>query len=79
MAMDAIRNITIGRPWLLYRPVGYTMLANFINIIPFCLSIEVINTLFNAFDGTGAPLEVSRLWVLIAIMYVYTVLMVWGE
>lgn len=79
MITDAIRNITIGRPWLLYKPVGYTMLANFINIIPFCLSIEVINTLFSAFDGTGMPLEVSRLWMLIAIMYVYIVLMVWGE
>ncbi|WP_051990639.1 ABC transporter ATP-binding protein [Bacteroides pyogenes] len=79
MVTDAIRNITIGRPWLLYKPVGYTMLANFINIIPFCLSIEVINTLFSAFDGTGTPLEVSRLWMLIAIMYVYIVLMVWGE
>lgn len=79
MITDAIRNITIGRPWLLYKPVGYTMLANFINIIPFCLSIEVINTLFNAFDGTGTPLDIPRLWILIAILYVYLILMVWGE
>lgn len=79
MITDAIRNITIGRPWLLYKPVGYTILANFINMIPFCLSIEVVNTLFKAFDGTGTPLDIPRLWVLIAILYVYLVLMVWGE
>ena len=40
--MSAIRNITIGRTERLYKPVGYTMLANLVNIVPFCLSIEAI-------------------------------------
>ncbi len=33
--MDAIKNITIGHTERLYKPVGYTMLANLVNIIPF--------------------------------------------
>lgn len=37
--MSAIRNITIGRTERLYKPVGYTMLANLVNIVPFCLSM----------------------------------------
>ena len=32
--MDAIKNITIGHTERLYKPVGYTMLANLVNIIP---------------------------------------------
>ena len=38
--MDAIDNITIGHTERLYKPVGYTMLTNLVNIVPFCLSIE---------------------------------------
>ena len=33
--MSAIRNITIGRTERLYKPVGYTMLANLVNIVLF--------------------------------------------
>ena len=38
--MNAIKNITIGHTERLYKPVGFTMLANLVNIVPFCLSIE---------------------------------------
>ena len=38
--MNAIKNITIGHTERLNKPVGYTMLANLVNIVPFCLSIE---------------------------------------
>ena len=47
--MNAIKNITIGQTSRLHRPVGYTMLSNLINIVPFCLSIEAINIIFRAF------------------------------
>ena len=36
--MNAIENITIGHTERLRKPVGYTMLANLVNIVPFCLS-----------------------------------------
>lgn len=54
--MNAIKNITIGHTERLYKPVGYTMLANLVNIIPFCLSIEAVRIIFAAFDGSGRPL-----------------------
>ena len=60
--MNAIRNITIGHTERLYKPVGYTMLANLVNIVPFCLSIEAIRIIFSAFDGSGQPLDTTRLW-----------------
>ena len=44
--MNAIENITIGHTERLRKPVGYTMLANLVNIVPFCLSIEAINVIF---------------------------------
>ena len=55
--MNAIKNITIGHTERLYKPVGYTMLANLVNIVPFCLSIEAIRIIFHAFDGSGQPLR----------------------
>ena len=36
--MNAIKNITVGHTERLRKPVGYTMLANLVNIVPFCLS-----------------------------------------
>lgn len=52
--MNAIKNITIGHTERLYKSVGYTMLANLVNIVPFCLSIEAVRIIFSAFDGSRA-------------------------
>ena len=71
--MNAIKNITIGHTERLYKPVGYTMLANLVNIVPFCLSIEAIRVIFNAFDGSGQPLDTTRLWWIFGVMAIYTV------
>mgnify|MGYP000447145844 CR=1 FL=1 len=60
--MNAIKNITIGHTKRLCRPVGLTVLANLINIVPFCLSIEAVRIVFNTFDGSGRPLDTVRLW-----------------
>ena len=66
--MNAIKNITIGHTERLYKPVGYTMLANLVNIIPFCLSIEAVRIIFAAFDGSGRPLDTARLWCIFGIL-----------
>ena len=52
--MNAIKNITIGHTERLYKPVGYTMLANLVNIVPFCLSIEAVRIIFSAIFGIMA-------------------------
>ena len=77
--MNAIKNITIGHTERLYKPVGYTMLANLVNIVPFCLSIEAICIIFNAFDGSGQPLDTTRLWWIFGIMAVYMLVMALAE
>ena len=64
--MNAIKNITIGHVERLYKPVGYTMLANLVNI-------------FSAFDGSGQPLDTTRLWYIFAIMVVYMLVMALAE
>lgn len=77
--MNAIKNITIGHTERLYKPVGYTMLANLVNIVPFCLSIEAIRIIFNAFDGSGQPLDTTRLWWIFGVMVVYMLVMALAE
>ena len=77
--MNAINNITIGHPERLRQPVGYTMLANLVNIFPFMLSIEAVNVLFKAYDGSGAPLDTTRLWWICGILAVYMIIMAFAE
>lgn len=77
--MNAIKNITIGQVWRLKKPVGYTVLANLVNIVPFCLSIEAINVIFRTFDGSGIPLDTGRLWSIFWILIAYIIIMVLAE
>ena len=77
--MNAIENITIGHTERLRKPVGYTMLANLVNIVPFCLSIEAINVIFRAFDGNGMPLDTQRLWTIFILLVVYVFVMALAE
>ena len=77
--MNAIKNITIGHTERLYKPVGFTMLANLVNIVPFCLSIEAVRIIFNAFDGSGQPLDTTRLWWICGIMLCYMAVMAVAE
>ena len=77
--MNAIKNITIGHTERLYKPVGYTMLANLVNIVPFCLSIEAVRIIFSAFDGSGLPLDTARLWWIFGIMAAYMLVMALAE
>ena len=77
--MNAIKNITIGHTERLVRPVALTMLANLVNIVPFCLSIEALRILFQTFDGSGRPLDTPRLWWLFGILLAYMLLMALAE
>ena len=77
--MNAIENITIGHTERLRKPVGYTMLANLVNIVPFCLSIEAINVIFRAFDGSGMPLDTQRLWTIFILLVVYVLSWHWPK
>lgn len=77
--MNAIKNIAIGHTERLYKPVGYTILANLVNIVPFGLSIEAINIIFSAFSENGQPLDITRLWCIFGIMAAYMLVMALAE
>lgn len=77
--MNAIKNITIGHTERLRKPVGYTVLANLVNIIPFMLSIEVVNILFRTFDGSGQGPDMQRLWIIFGILVAYMFVMAMAE
>ena len=77
--MNAIKNIAIGHTERLYKPVGYTILANLVNIVPFGLSIEAINIIFSAFSESGQTLDITRLWCIFGIMAAYMLVMALAE
>ncbi len=77
--MNVIQNITIGQTGRIHKPVGFTILANLVNIVPFCLSIEAVHVIFRTFDGSGTPLDTTRLWTIFAILIVYIAVMVCAE
>ena len=77
--MKLIRNITVGHTERLRKPVLLTILSNLVNIVPFCLSIEAVNIIFKSFDGTGTPLDIRKLWFIVAILFVYMAVMAIAE
>lgn len=77
--MNALQNITIGHTERLRKPVGFTILANLVNIVPFMLSIEAVNIIFKAFDGSGSGLDTTRLWVIFGILIAYMLVMAVAE
>lgn len=77
--MNAIRNITIGHPERLRKPVSFTLLANLVNIVPFCLSVEAVNTIFRSFGGKDMPLDAERLWTIFCVLVAYMAVMLLAE
>ena len=77
--MNLIRNITVGKPGKLIKPVGFTLLSNLVNIVPFMISIESVRIIFLSFSEPETGLDERRLWILIAILFAYMVVMFFAE
>ncbi|MEM1486133.1 ABC transporter ATP-binding protein [Oscillospiraceae bacterium PP1C4] len=77
--MKMMQNITVGHTKRLIKPIGFTLLSNLVNVIPFMLSIDAAKIIFAAFDGSGAGLDTTRLWTMIGIMLAYMVVMFIAE
>ncbi|ADK85842.1 ABC transporter related protein [Desulfarculus baarsii DSM 2075] len=60
--MKALRNITAGHPEKLTRPVFFTLLANFVHILPLVVAIEAVMVIFRAHAAKGAALDTATLW-----------------
>jgi len=72
---NILYNVTCGHPKRVYPAIFYTALANFVNILPFCLTIVVVQTVFESFDGSGTPLNKTKIWIISAVLLVYIFVM----
>jgi ATP-binding cassette subfamily B protein len=77
--MKILDNTTVGQPGKLIKPIGFTLLSNLVNIVPFMLSIEAVRIIFNSFADPGAGLDVPRLWAIIGILFIYMIVMFFAE
>lgn len=77
--MSLIRNITVGKPKKLIKPIGFTLLSNLVNIIPFMISIETVRIIFTSFAEPETGLDMKRLWILIVILFAYMIVMFFAE
>lgn len=77
--MRIFQNITVGQPKRLVKPIGFTILANLVNVIPFMFSIEAVRIIFNAFNGSGTGLDTTRLWMIIGSLFAYMIVMFIAE
>jgi len=64
-------DISYGHPKRIYSGILYTILANFVNIVPFGLTILVVQTVFDAFDGSGTPLNKTKIWIVTGVLLVF--------
>ncbi|HWQ78463.1 MAG TPA: ABC transporter ATP-binding protein [Anaerovoracaceae bacterium] len=77
--MSMIQNITVGQPKKLIKPIGFTILSNLVNIVPFALSIETVRIIFDSFAAPEKGLDSERLWIIIGILFAYMIVMFLAE
>jgi ATP-binding cassette subfamily B protein len=77
--MRILNDITAGEPGRMKRPIGFTVLSNLINLIPFAVVIRVVHILFTAHAGDGSPLDTGKLWWIAAGLIAYMAAIFWGE
>ena len=61
--MKLFYSITAGKPKKLIKPIAYTILANLIAMLPFALSLWVIQLLCEPFTVPGTNLNTAKLWI----------------
>ena len=72
--MRLLYNITAGNPKKLIKPIGFAVLANIVNILPFALVIKVAQIIFEAFSK-GVAVDVSKMWVICIALILSMILM----
>ncbi|OUM70151.1 hypothetical protein PIROE2DRAFT_1840 [Piromyces sp. E2] len=72
---NILYNVTYGHPERIYKAIIYTVISNIVNIIPFFLTIVVIKTVFDAFDGSGNPLDTNKIWIISGILVAFIYVM----
>lgn len=60
--MKIFYNITGGKPKKLVKPIGFTILANIIDMLPFAFAIFFLQLLFEPFVTPGTVINTAKLW-----------------
>ena len=60
--MKIFYNITGGKPKKLMKPIGFTILANIIDMLPFAFAIFFLQLLFEPFVTPGTAINTAKLW-----------------
>lgn len=60
--MKIFYNITGGKPKKLMKPIGFTILANIIDMLPFAFAIFFLQLLFEPFVAPGTSINTAKLW-----------------
>ncbi|ORX68879.1 P-loop containing nucleoside triphosphate hydrolase protein [Anaeromyces robustus] len=69
--LNLLYNITCGHPKRIYSAILYTILANFVTMIPFGLAINVVQTVFEAYNGSGDPLNKTKIWIISGVLIAF--------
>ncbi|MDF2988537.1 MAG: putative transport-related rane protein [Eubacterium sp.] len=77
--MRIFQNITVGQPKKLIKPIGFTILSNLVNVVPFMLSIEAVRIIFNSFTDPVKGLDIRRLWSITGMLFAYMLVMFLAE
>ncbi len=77
--MSFFNDITAGEPGRMAKPIGLTVLSNFINVLPFAVIISAIHVLFIAHTGDNGTLDTTKLWWIVAGLAAYMAVIFLGE
>ncbi|ORX81840.1 hypothetical protein BCR32DRAFT_327152 [Anaeromyces robustus] len=66
--LNILYNVTYGHPKRMYVAIVSTMIANLVNILPFILTIKVVQTIFDAYDGSNTPLNTKKIWIIFGML-----------
>ena len=77
--MGAISDVCVGRTDRLRRPVAAMVLTNLVNVVPFCMSVEVVAEIFRGYGSPEGTFRPAYLWQLVFVLLAYVAVMVWAE
>lgn len=77
--MRIFYNITGGKPKKLIKPIGFTILANIIDMLPFVFAIFILQILFEPFVTQGVTFNIEKLWTTFILLIIAMIIMFIAE
>ncbi|ORX68880.1 ABC transporter [Anaeromyces robustus] len=73
--INILYNITYGNPERVYSAIFYNILSDLINMVPFIFTVIIVLTIFDSFDGSGNPLNKTKIWIISICLFLYMAIM----